>query len=372
MKIEWNRAIKDDWNRLVNIWKAGRGEKFAIVFVAVFLLGSIPYSLIAPLVYFIYRLVRHRMAKKYFESAEFQGRVREIEAVTQEHNDISNYVADLAAEGSLEIGYSKTGANAHLATTTNTSRWAYRRDRNVAHLEQANVHNFSDLKPLNNAKKDPISALIRHFGIQTSDDEVKRLEGISERMSRLENAVSNLHEREQAIEMNFNPPKFILKHYKAQFNKYIGLNLSTITVPYPQYSFEYVSAGGNSSQRVDILVTTEVMDKLISTLSKKVEYRASAAGQRALMTSAVRERIKARDNYTCQYCGVSVNQEPHLLLEVDHIVPVSKGGLSVDSNLQTLCWRCNRTKSNKTPSVQPVPGWGVLPPVAPERPTLQS
>jgi 5-methylcytosine-specific restriction endonuclease McrA len=34
-------------------------------------------------------------------------------------------------------------------------------------------------------------------------------------------------------------------------------------------------------------------------------------------------------------------------LEVDHIKPVSKGGLSIETNLQTLCWRCNRTKSNK-------------------------
>ncbi|RAE55164.1 HNH endonuclease, partial [Burkholderia multivorans] len=39
--------------------------------------------------------------------------------------------------------------------------------------------------------------------------------------------------------------------------------------------------------------------------------------------------------------------EPHLLLEVDHIKPISKGGLSEIENLQTLCWRCNRSKSNK-------------------------
>ena len=43
-------------------------------------------------------------------------------------------------------------------------------------------------------------------------------------------------------------------------------------------------------------------------------------------------------------------QEPNLLLEVDHIVPVSKGGLSEPENLQTLCWRCNRTKGAKMPA----------------------
>ena len=67
------------------------------------------------------------------------------------------------------------------------------------------------------------------------------------------------------------------------------------------------------------------------------------------MTGKLRNSIKARDKHTCQNsaCGVSVHQEPHLLLEVDHIMPVSKGGLSAPANLQTLCWRCNRRKSNK-------------------------
>ena len=61
----------------------------------------------------------------------------------------------------------------------------------------------------------------------------------------------------------------------------------------------------------------------------------------------LRQYILNRDNYTCKRCGVSKYSEPHLLLEVDHIIPVSKGGASVENNLQTLCWQCNRSKSNK-------------------------
>src|ERR1035437_9723912 len=34
-------------------------------------------------------------------------------------------------------------------------------------------------------------------------------------------------------------------------------------------------------------------------------------------------------------------------LEMDHSVPVSKGGKTEESNLQTLCRRCNRAKSRK-------------------------
>ncbi|HIS15474.1 MAG TPA: HNH endonuclease [Candidatus Scatomorpha merdavium] len=35
------------------------------------------------------------------------------------------------------------------------------------------------------------------------------------------------------------------------------------------------------------------------------------------------------------------------MLEIDHIIPVSKGGRTAEENLQTLCWKCNRAKSDK-------------------------
>lgn len=41
--------------------------------------------------------------------------------------------------------------------------------------------------------------------------------------------------------------------------------------------------------------------------------------------------------HTCQHCGLSVRGEPNLLLEIDHIHPLSKGGLSIVENLLTLC-----------------------------------
>ncbi|HJB68761.1 MAG TPA: HNH endonuclease [Candidatus Fournierella excrementigallinarum] len=35
------------------------------------------------------------------------------------------------------------------------------------------------------------------------------------------------------------------------------------------------------------------------------------------------------------------------MLEIDHIIPVSKGGRTEEDNLQTLCWKCNRSKGDK-------------------------
>lgn len=67
--------------------------------------------------------------------------------------------------------------------------------------------------------------------------------------------------------------------------------------------------------------------------------------QRKLMTREFRESIMKRDNYTCQICGKYMPDE--IGLQVDHIIPVSKGGKSISSNLRVLCSKCNGHKSDK-------------------------
>ncbi len=173
------------------------------------------------------------------------------------------------------------------------------------------------------------------------------MESLGDGITRLEDAVANLQQREAGITQMVNPPKFVLEHYSDELMKHVGVELSPISVPYPVYTFEYVSAGGNSGQRSSVTLNRQTIDVLIETMSQKIKWRKSAAGQRALMTTTLRNMIKTRDNHTCRYCSISLSAEPHLLLEVDHIMPVSKGGLTAPENLQTLCWRCNRTKSNR-------------------------
>lgn len=71
----------------------------------------------------------------------------------------------------------------------------------------------------------------------------------------------------------------------------------------------------------------------------------NSKNQRKLMTKELRQKIIIRDNYTCQICGKYMPDE--VGLHVDHIVPISKGGKTVPSNLQVLCSKCNGSKSNK-------------------------
>ena len=67
--------------------------------------------------------------------------------------------------------------------------------------------------------------------------------------------------------------------------------------------------------------------------------------QRKLMTKELRDKIAIRDNYTCQKCGKYMPDS--VGLHIDHIVPISKGGKSIPSNLQVLCSKCNGAKSSR-------------------------
>lgn len=67
--------------------------------------------------------------------------------------------------------------------------------------------------------------------------------------------------------------------------------------------------------------------------------------QRKLATRELREEIMKRDNYTCQLCGKYMPDE--VGLQVDHIIPITKGGKTVASNLRVLCSKCNGSKSDK-------------------------
>ena len=300
--------------------------------------------------YALVRIVRHIAKERYFASEEFLAHKAECASVVAEHNEIAQYTSEIRADGSFHMGASNTGAQAHLANFQNKSLWNFRRDRNVAAYQARNVHNCS-LQVVRNASADPLKYVMKYFGIKADEAALEDAERLNESIVRLEDAVDNLHQRQSSITQSFNPPRFILKHYSGEFMKHAGVDLLPISVPYPEYIFEYISAGGNSAQRTTVILKTATIDALVETLGQRIRWRKSVVGQRALMTTKLRNFIKERDNHTCSYCSVSLAAEPHLLLEVDHIRPVSKGGLTTLGNLQTLCWRCNRTKSNKAAAI---------------------
>jgi len=61
------------------------------------------------------------------------------------------------------------------------------------------------------------------------------------------------------------------------------------------------------------------------------------------ISKRVRFEIFKRDLFTCRYCG---KRPPDVLLGVDHVIPIAKGGGDEDDNLVTSCVVCNRGKSD--------------------------
>ena len=68
--------------------------------------------------------------------------------------------------------------------------------------------------------------------------------------------------------------------------------------------------------------------------------------KRKAISNGKRFNIFNRDNFRCTYCGRS-SSEDGVKLEVDHIIPVVKGGKNTEENLTTACYECNRGKNAK-------------------------
>ena len=64
-----------------------------------------------------------------------------------------------------------------------------------------------------------------------------------------------------------------------------------------------------------------------------------------MSSKRLRFEVFKRDDFTCQYCGQT---PPKVVLEVDHIIPKSKGGENTLENSLTACFDCNRGKGNIT------------------------
>ena len=61
-----------------------------------------------------------------------------------------------------------------------------------------------------------------------------------------------------------------------------------------------------------------------------------------------RKNIFNRDGHRCMYCGRRANKNK-VVLELEHIIPKSKGGPNSWHNLVASCHECNQKKRDRTP-----------------------
>ena len=86
---------------------------------------------------------------------------------------------------------------------------------------------------------------------------------------------------------------------------------------------------------------------------KRIRYRIKTVkrqgAQFGMRISA--DEIAVRDNFICHLCSQVVDMSLPRTFgfggTVDHVIPISKGGLDVMENVKLAHWTCNRKKGNK-------------------------
>lgn len=317
---------------------------FLVICFLIGLLASLwPLYIIIGLViagYLIYEAV-------YFHGQKFQDIKERIQEHIQDCNDLNDHIEELK-NTSLVVNRTDYGE----AEYHDASRWKVKREA-LKNLKYAPYIYDCSRTVCDNARKQPFKYICKYFGIKADEETLEKFEEALNDFSAAEDGkVSLKNERDQIMaSIDADVPFLIKKFSKKKLEKKLGFDeVDFSTLYFPKYEFKYVSAGGNTSTKYDVVMDIDNLNRFVGFLSEKIKFKKSAAGQRALMTSKLRQQIKERDHFTCKYCGASIEKEPNLLLEIDHIVPVSKGGLTTEDNLQTLCWRCNRKKGSKVES----------------------
>lgn len=198
---------------------------------------------------------------------------------------------------------------------------------------------------------DTISSFCKFFTVEINKETLEKLEKTLNDFLAVEEGKKLLERQRNEIikKIRKELPYFIRRFTGIQrLSRKLGFKDIDLKDSYfPTYTFGYISPRGVKDDYHDFILNIQNLNELIKYLSQKIKFKKSVAGQRALMTPKLREKIKERDGYTCQICGLSNKDEPNLLLEIDHIIPLSKGGMTTEGNLQILCWRCNRSKGAK-------------------------
>lgn len=284
----------------------------------------------------------------YFNSSSFLNIKSDIQKYIRNCNDLNIHINELKSSfveiSSYNYGQSELNDN---------SNFKFKRKEWQNNIKNHQVNNCS-LAICKSASNQPIKYLCKYFNIESNESTLTNFETVLNDFAAAEQGKVLLRNERESILNNISDsiPKVIMRFSKNTVIRKLGFeNYDFSDLYFPVYTFQYVSAGGNSSTKCDIKLNIENLENLIFYLNDLIKFRKSIQGQRALMTSSLREKIKVRDNFCCKKCSLSITDEKNLLLEIDHIIPLSKGGITSEDNLQTLCWRCNRTKGSKIESV---------------------
>lgn len=311
---------------------------FACVFITLF-----PVLFLLLVLFAIVFLVFKIYESIYYRSEKFVNLKDRISSYTKDCNDLNSHIEDLKK---VHIGFDQTTYGT--ASTKDVSRWNYKRPKLAEKSSAQNVHSCSR-SVCSSAADQPIKYVCKYFNIKADEAHLEQFEETLNNFEAVEAGKTGLkNEEKKIIDSVAHEIPFLIRKFSRKLPQKLGFNKVDLSESYfPVYKFQYVSSGGNASMDTTVVMNIENLNAMVNYLNDRIKWKKSAAGQRALMTSSLRKKILARDGFKCRSCGANIKDEPNLLLEVDHIIPVSKGGMTTEDNLQTLCWRCNRSKGAK-------------------------
>jgi hypothetical protein len=107
--------------------------------------------------------------------------------------------------------------------------------------------------------------------------------------------------------------------------------------------------GGEATGALSSLLLTGVAAKTAPEI-KAGWMGGQTAGKR--FPQSVKDETLAGNPGTCVYCRMETNRP-----QVDHSIPMSRGGNATLDNAQTTCWWCNASKGARNFPVNPPPGF---------------
>ena len=319
---EKKNLIANPWIWIVSILLCGIGIGFVLIAV---LLGLIIYS------------------KIYFKGENFEKIRTSIVDYINECNELNQHIEELR---SSYVNAKKTDYGE--AQFTNISRYNYKKSRLNAKFAP-NIYDCSR-QVCGNAQKQPFKYICKYFNIDANEETLSQFEEVLNNFSAAEEGKILLKNKKDEIfeSIKNDIPVIIRTFFAKDLDKKLGFEeIAFNELFFPRFTFRYISSGGNAGTQFTTTMDIPMLERFVAFIDENIKRKKSAAGQRALMTPKLRNYIKQRDNYTCKQCGNSTYQEANLLLEIDHIIPIAKGGLTEEQNLQTLCWKCNRSKGSK-------------------------
>ena len=106
------------------------------------------------------------------------------------------------------------------------------------------------------------------------------------------------------------------------------------------YTYEEADALLKSSKKSEQKAKLHSVKREISKKAFEVYSKIPSDNKRQPIPDDVKLYVWNRDSGKCVQCGSNEN------LEYDHILPFAKGGSNTERNIQLLCEKCNRSKSD--------------------------